>query len=199
MDAPTHDWRMYYENTYMRHIEKGPMLISIKNNDSGTQSMLGYQVLKNGQAQSKFEKINPQDVRIMWPRPGAYNIAGSNCGVFVGRQPQRHMKRSASFEHYFLTWSPQNIPMTHQILKMIVVPAPYSRLDTLVLQLRNVKVLSGALSIRVCLGIAGQSVEVIYMAEGIGLLDDENRLIPYMADDSRLARFKKHLLTVGIR
>lgn len=198
-EAPKQDWRLYYHNTYMMHTEMGPVHVHVEEDDRGHLVFFAGGVSKGNTLSKKL--VLADDLRILWPRPGAYNIgrrAEKRQGIFVGRTPQRQMKRSASSDHYYTLWSAENCFAGYQILnhilggehKYFTLEEAWNRPDS------HRK--ASALSINVVVLKTSNKLQLIYRGEEIGLITSDNALHPYLNDDSRLPRFKKHLRTLGI-
>ena len=192
-DAFEGDWRLYYHQAIMRHKKLGPCVVYVDEHE-GDYRFLAHIISANG-VLKEFGTVMDRDLDLMWPRPGAYNLNRPDAAVFVGRQPQRHMKRSACLDHYYLTWWPPRISLGVDWLYQIVTPNPYGNINDDILSRDHPSV---ALSSRVIIHRLSEGLtEVVYRGEPLGILN-ANELQTYMPGDSRLPRYKKHLQTVGI-
>lgn len=207
-DTPNEDWNLYFNDTYMRHIVRGPMYIQIRPSDEdGNATFHGYTVTKGGVLARRSTEVDPSQLRIFWPRPGAYNLPGGNKGaIFIGRQAQRHMKRSAFRDHYYITWNDE--------LSGEVQGHPYSGAKMLPIMMNPVEYgtiarfratdeetcRSIALSPKIIIHkVHGELLSLIYMSEEVGSIDRKNKFIPFIHMDSRTNRITEHLKTLGVR
>lgn len=196
-DAPTQDWHLYYDNTYMSHVGLGPCLITVQNGDD-SKVLYAAKINANGKVE-RPRKTKASELRILWPRPGAYNFFDLRGAGFIGRTPQRHMKRSAYMDHYYVAWAP--IPIYGaELMNRIVINAVYREVGAFLEGLEKRKpILSAAVSNKVILWRQSPEnpVSLVYMAEEIGHLIDR-KLVPHQEADSRLPRILRHLSTIGI-
>ena len=190
-DAPQEDWALYYHDTYMAHVKYGPCRVVIQTSDAGYPTFLAAEIDPKTINLKANNKVMAKDLRIMWPRPGAYNFSRLKIAAFIGRTPQRHMKRSAYSDHYYIQWSPKNITTTHMMTQIALHPI-YTRVN-------DFNVGSRAISNKVILykPRPGKVISVMYMAEYIGILN-MLKFVPSMPHDSRLPRILKHLAGLGI-
>jgi hypothetical protein len=197
-DAPKQDWSMYYNDTYMSHVIDGPCYISVSTSDTGAKHLIARRI--NTQAKlGPSKRVNAKDLCIMWPRPGAYNFPRQNMAGFIGRQPQRHMKRSAYRDHYYVLWAPAGVDGSY-MMNQIAINCKYTTVEGFFAGLeKKIPVTSAALSNKVVLFKPQHhsAISVVYMAEEIGVLED-GVLVPHMPNDSRLPRIYRHLRTIGI-
>ena len=196
-DTPAEDWGLYFHDTFMTHRAKGVGLIKVRNNDDASgKNLKFYAISTKGKASDKGVKVNASDLNIYWPRPGAYNLPEFDTAVFVGRSAQRHMKRSASYDHYFITWSCIPLPMGG-IVPYIVAHPRYTSITQFNKRMDNI--VARAISNRVILlKSPGENTSVIYMSEMVGNLNRLNKFIPSMEFDSRTRRITEHLHDIGV-
>ena len=198
-DAPKPDWNMYYHDTYMTHKIMGPCRIQVHNKDNGGKQLYASRVIAGRNSLDAGVKVRATDLQILWPRPGAYNFFTLFGAGFIGRTPQRHMKRSAFRDHYYVLWSPISLPAEY-MMSNIVCNAEYRTLKQFYSGLTNKKVVtSAALSNKLILyqpqGYTRASV--VYLGEEIGFLKDD-KFTPHMPNDSRLRRIMRHFVPLGI-
>ena len=209
-DTPNEDWNLYFNETYMRHISKGPVFIQIRPHDEDGHAMFRcYTIGKGGVLSKRGYSAESADLRIYWPRPGAYNLPDHAGAIFVGRQAQRHMKRSAYKDHYYIIWNDEVYAVTmggnpyngNKLLPLIMNPEPYGR----IVQFRKSpdSVRSTALSPKIILqkkvGTPSKLLNLIYMSEEVGELDEEDNFVSAIHLDSRTRRITEHLKTLGVQ
>ena len=197
-DAPKADWHMYYHDCFMSHIVDGPCRVYVQPDEGGKMSLQYRRVLPSTKLDTT-QLCKPRDLKIMWPRPGAYNFKRYACGGFVGRQPQRHMKRSAFRDHYYMQWAPENIGAEY-MMQQIAIGHSYMTVSKFFEELdSDVPVKSAAITNKCILyrPRAKDNISVIYMAEEIGFLTPRG-FVPHQEADSRLPRILRHLRTAGI-
>ena len=199
-DAPQADWIMYYHDTYMTHVTKGPCRVTVQVDEEHGERILTAALISKGGSVGSPKLVNPDELRILWPRPGAYNFPRMQGACFVGRRPQRHMKRSAYRDHYYFQWAPTSVPHNY-MMAMISLNTNYWSVERFLAQ-RDTKTrwTSAAISSKIILYWPlpdKDSTRVIFLSESIGNLVDK-KFIPHMEHDSRLPRIMRHLATVGI-
>ena len=197
-DAPQQDWAMYYHDTYMIHVLKGPCYIQIRNDDEGNKILLAQKITDGGKI-NDAEIVSAKDLRILWPRPGAYNFPKYKVAAFIGRSPQRHMKRSAYRDHYYLMWSPLELPVSYR-MNMIALNATYWTADKFIKNTKKATPnIAAAISSKIILykPNAHTDISVIYLGEDIGVLHDA-KFVPNVEHDSRLPRIMRHLAMVDL-
>ena len=197
-DAPMPDWPLYYHDTHMIHIEKGPCYIQVRNDDDGGKILLAHKITPTGKL-SDSDVVRSKDLRILWPRPGAYNFPKFKVGAFVGRSPQRHMKRSAYRDHYYPLWSPTSIPSSY-MMNIISLNATYWTAEEFILNTKKEKYnKSAAISSKIILWKPSphSDIIVVYLGEEIGVLY-KDKFVPNTEHDSRLPRIMRHLSMVDL-
>jgi len=205
-DTPNEDWNLYFNDTYMRHIVKGPMYIQISANDEdGHAEFVGFIVNKGGVLARQAVPVDPAQLRIFWPRPGAYNLPGHVGAIFIGRQAQRHMKRSAYRDHYYISWNDENSGdeglntySGNKMLPIMMNPIEYGTIAKFRASDKSTY-RSTALSPKIILHKGESRLNLIYMSEEVGSIDDNNKFIPFIHLDSRTNRITEHLKTLGVR
>lgn len=95
-DAPERDWNLYFDRTFLLHEKLGPVFCRVEDGPDGP----AFMVRVKGDAM--YKPVPPSQLSLFWPRSGAYN--GTTGAFFLGRQGRRSMKKSASYEHYFVMW-----------------------------------------------------------------------------------------------
>jgi hypothetical protein len=198
-DAPKPDWHMYYNDTYMTHKTLGPCRIRVGTSESGSGKRLYASKISDKFRLLDAMPVKASDLHILWPRPGAYNFFRYKGAAFIGRTPQRHMKRSAYQDHYYIQWSPINLDGSYMMAQIAMEPQ-YLSIPRYMEELAKPKGMrSAALSNKVILyqPDRGASPAILYMGEDIGVLHD-GRLEPHIPHDSRMPRIMRHLRTVEI-
>lgn len=100
-DALPQDWRMYYHNCWMEHTTLGIGMVAVSDN------RLYFYNYQNGDSSVDPVKVNAQDLKCWWPRPGAYNTKAGSA-VYISRKAIRTMRKSAvAGEHYVIKWGPR--------------------------------------------------------------------------------------------
>lgn len=200
-DAPQQDWSMYYHDTYMTHVEKGPCRITVQQDDEDGNLQLYMATISNRGNLNSKNRANPNDLRILWPRPGAYNFPKFNTAGFVGRKPQRHMKRSAYRDHYYLQWAPSSISSSNLMVTIAANPYYWTVAKFLKSQegKSSERTNAVAVSSKVILykSRAESPIVIVYLAEDVGRLID-GQFVPNMEHDSRIPRILRHLSMIGI-
>lgn len=207
-NTPQNDWSLYFHDTYMRHTSLGPVHIMISQDlNNGEPIFIAHKVTKESGISPSEKKVDGADLRIFWPRPGAYNMQLSPGALFIGRQAQRHMKRSAYRDHYFVMWNDMNFNRDYIqhgsqlsfILPMIVNPKRYNTIKQF-REKRDSDCISMALSSKIILHQPTKTgpVSLIYMSEEVGVLDPDNKFITHIHLDSRTKRIIEHLKTLGV-
>ena len=105
--VPKRDWRLYYNNTWMRHVEHGPVHVRVVNDGAtylqyaeNVPTEPGINIYDDGK---QWVNAPAKDLKVWWPRAGAYNIEGS--AVYIGRRSSRCMSKSAKADkHYYRAW-----------------------------------------------------------------------------------------------
>lgn len=195
-DTPAEDWSLYFDSTFMSHKLKGVGLIKVRNTDSGEKRLRFFPVGSRGDLSNNGATVKPNDLTIFWPRPGAYNLTAFDTAVFVGRSALRHMKRSASFDHYFITWSAAPLPIGG-IVPYLIANARYTSIAQF--KKLTVEVKTRAISNRIVLHKTGNAnIKVIYMGNAVGGLTSDNEFVPSMDFDSRTRRVIEHLQEIGV-
>lgn len=129
-DAMPQDYGLYYNNTYMQHRTKGPVFVTAV----------------PGELYAKPEKgrvgaVRPSTLTPLWPRPGAYNYVASNgtaTAVFISRRARRSARRSASTEHYHVSWSHSgNRTISGAMMWAAITEAPYPSASVALRRLRS--------------------------------------------------------------
>lgn len=91
-DALPEDWRMYYNNCWMRHPELGVGLVSVIGSN--------FYLSPRGEADSQ-ERVDYRVLEMWWPRAQASN-SPTNGAYFIHRKASRTMRKSATGgEHYY--------------------------------------------------------------------------------------------------
>lgn len=202
-DAPQQDWAMYYHDTYMTHIEKGPCWITVQMNEDeeGGHKQLYMATISNRGNLNSRNPVDPDELRILWPRPGAYNFSKFRTAGFVGRKPQRHMKRSAYRDHYFVQWSPAGISTMNLMVTIAHNPGYWTVSKFLKEKdkTEGKRTNAAAISSKVILYQPKSSSDpyVIYLADDIGRLI-KGQFVPHMEHDSRIPRILRHLSMIGL-
>lgn len=205
-DTPHEDWSLYFNDTYMRHIVKGPVYVQIRPDaENGHSVFRAFVINKGGTLNKRAIDVDPGQLRIFWPRPGAYNLKEMMGAVFVGRQAQRHMKRSAYRDHYFVSWNDElfgdgGAYSIAKVLPMIMNPVEYGTIARF--RLTDEDKRSVALSPKIILHKKSGNKELlslVYMSEEVGSIDNNNNFVPFVHLDSRTNRITEHLKTLGVR
>jgi len=97
-DALPQDWRLYYDQSWMRHSNLGPGKVRVSGG-----SLYFYQ-FPNDEPETEGVLVRPTHLSCWWPRSGAYNFPG--YAVYIARKSTRSMRKSANpHEHYTVKWS----------------------------------------------------------------------------------------------
>jgi hypothetical protein len=96
-EALPEDWRMYYNNCWMRHRRHGIGLIQI------VGGMFYLYTFPDDVMESEPQRVNHEALECWWPRPGAYNTPQG--AVYIARKSTRTMRKSATMgDHYYVSW-----------------------------------------------------------------------------------------------
>ncbi len=95
-DALPQDYPLYYNGTFMRHAERGPVFVVAGDGGFVVKTRTGRQA-----------RAAAQDLSPLWARPGSYNVSTpiGERAIYLGRKGRRSARRSASTEHYQVIWS----------------------------------------------------------------------------------------------
>jgi hypothetical protein len=198
-DSPQQDWNLYFNDTFMLHETKGIVYVKVRHNDEGEYYLKAYTIDSRGKVSSKGFTCGSSKLGIYWPRPGAYNITTQDTAVFIGRSAQRHMKRSASFDHYFITWSPSAHMLGH-IVPFMGLRQVFPTLEKFKERAKSKDIYTRALSARLILHKAiDERIYAIYMGEMVGHIDDDDKFVPHQEFDSRTRRISEHLANLGVK
>ena len=88
-DAPSRDWSLYYNNSYMLHVKSGEIVTVRASGDHG------FSVRVDGE----WERVKPHELVPFWPRPRAINM-GTTAG-YIARRSSREARRSATSNQYY--------------------------------------------------------------------------------------------------
>lgn len=159
------DWYRYYSDTYM--LWRGsPTLINVVGDDLLRQK-------SNGQ----WVPVIPDDLKVWWPRPGAYRMEAAGVGaMFIGRRPLRTMKKSTTRQHYYVQWPVLAVFTRQSIISGLQHPTPSMSLEEAVEELMQTKV-PVALNANFILAHIAGHVRVVYKAREIGRLEGNELVI----------------------
>ena len=166
-DALQQDWRLYYDQSWMKHSQLGPGKVKVAGNS------LYFFTFPNDVIEPEGKQVSPSDLSCWWPRSGAYNFPGS--AVYVARKSTRSMRKSAHpTEHYVIKWGTSydevgpNTIMLHLRKGPSLVEADYA-----------IRVLNDGLSTSVAVShdiilsrTSSEALEVIFKGITVGTLED---------------------------
>ena len=94
-EALPQDWGLYYNGTYMEHVTKGPVLVTVSRTN-GTLSATAVRGLKTKSV------VQPEDLSVWFPEKGAFNTRKG--ATYIARRALRQMRKSLTLgDLYYCT------------------------------------------------------------------------------------------------
>ena len=160
IDVSSRDWALYYNNTIMDHSSKGVVQVNVSDRVLYTR--------KN--ETNSWVLTSPEELTCLWPRACAINW--NNNGIYVARRSRREARRSASCNHYYITYatSTEIRSVSSNMLAYLCFPNEYPTIDFAYEALITMSRLSIAISPELILTQAQKGCFVIYKATTAGIL-----------------------------
>lgn len=177
-EARPADWRLYYNNTWMRHETDGPLFVQMPDD-----TLCG-----KGPGERRLRRLDPEHLSPLWLRPGAYNV--DRTAVYIGRRARRSARRSMSTEHYHVKWSSNgSARISGKYLWAALQPQQYVTLQEAIRQLNSEEATARAINREIILAKGRTGVKVVLRGQVAGYIKD-NLFVPQseIAPLAKLAR-----------
>lgn len=186
VDALPRDWRLYYEGTWMHHVEKGPRMVHVGENGFNVVTERGSRV-----------RATPGDLVPLWLRPGAYNVS-PNKAVYLARRARRSARRSMSTEHYSYKWPVGGRHVSPSTIWKALRQGAYPGIDEVLVRINRDEAESQAVSRDMILAKARGGVAVILRGQVAGYIN-RGLFVP-QAENAPLAKIARgRLMMEGIQ
>lgn len=177
-EARRADWRLYYNNTWMRHEQDGFVFVQVPDD-----TLRG-----KGPGDRTNRTLDPELLSPCWVRPGAYNIG--RTAIYLGRRARRSARRSMSTEHYHIKWSTNgSARISGKYIWGALAPEAYTPLREALAALTAGEATARAINREIILANGRDGIKVVLRGQIAGYIRD-NLFVPdcEIAPLAKLAR-----------